>query len=348
MRNLWNVSKASGGLEKVGSVHGCITPTKVMLAPVSQDAAFYQVKLRDVGLGHLGVYKDYSAISLQLALPRAGTARNGPGTRHSSDIFSLGAVFFRILGGWPPVVGDTVNDIFEMKWRAKRHRRFAPFGPTSTRTRRRCSTICSARCWRSIRPIGFKPPTSWWKPSSIWPRAFGIQLQVRVVRKTSTVEYRATGSWWWPNAAVFPNRCVLCNRDSGEHRLRRKLHWHRNWLYCLAVFPGLLVYAIAAAIIEDTALVEVGVCENHRRGLWISLAVMCGVTDGGHRVLCAGLGLVVDSLGGGGGRAHHRRRHGRCRGSAPTQRQNIEYDLVWFSGAGSKYLESLPDYENRS
>jgi predicted cobalt transporter CbtA len=49
---------------------------------------------------------------------------------------------------------------------------------------------------------------------------------------------------------------------------RYKLSWHSPWLYLL-IFFALILYAIVAAIVRKTAVVDVGLCARHqKRVLW--------------------------------------------------------------------------------
>src|SRR6188474_2361972 len=60
--------------------------------------------------------------------------------------------------------------------------------------------------------------------------------------------------------AALPNRCVKCNCDVGEARLRRKLYWHPPGWYLL-----LLVYVLVSLAVRKRAEMFVGLCERHRR-----------------------------------------------------------------------------------
>jgi len=68
--------------------------------------------------------------------------------------------------------------------------------------------------------------------------------------------------------AAFPDRCIKCNAPAVAPKRRYKLSWHSPWLYLL-ILAALLLYAIVAAIVRKTAVVEVGLCERHqKRVLW--------------------------------------------------------------------------------
>jgi hypothetical protein len=66
----------------------------------------------------------------------------------------------------------------------------------------------------------------------------------------------------------FPHRCIKCNEPSVAPTRRYKLSWHSPWLYVLLLL-AVLLYAIVAAVVRKTAVVQVGLCERHqRRVLW--------------------------------------------------------------------------------
>lgn len=63
--------------------------------------------------------------------------------------------------------------------------------------------------------------------------------------------------------APFPQCCVKCGAPA-QRALRSKFMWHNPWLYLLAFFPGLLIYAIVATVVSQRAEFDVFVCEPHR------------------------------------------------------------------------------------
>lgn len=345
VRIVWNVARALEAMEQLGAVHGCITPSKVMVAPVRQAPGFHQVKLRDLGLGHLRVYEDYSAISLQLArylAPELLDMDQSPDIR--SDIYSLGAVFFRILGGWPPVVGDSVNDIFEKKWRAARPPEIRSVRPNVDKNEAPALDDVLGKMLALDPKDRYQTARELTGALEELARSFGIRLEpekepIQIWRDNELVVARL--------GARFPHRCILCNDESGDSRLRRSLHWHPAWLYWFMIFPGLLFYAILAAIVEKTTKVDVGLCPRHRRNQNVALAGVIALLAGGAAALgtawrvqslplaAGGVGLLVAAamvdLG------------IRTLLSA----RNIESQRVWISGAGRKFLESLPDYDGR-
>ena len=90
------------------------------------------------------------------------------------------------------------------------------------------------------------------------------------------VEDRASEADMWREGKIlvlrkggaFPHRCIKCNAPSVEPKRRYRLSWHSPWLYVL-ILLALLLYAIVAAIVRKTAVVEVGLCARHqKRVLW--------------------------------------------------------------------------------
>lgn len=63
--------------------------------------------------------------------------------------------------------------------------------------------------------------------------------------------------------ASLPDRCVRCNGPV-DVRLRRKLSWHRPWIF-LTILISVLVYLIIALIVRKKAELEVPLCAEHER-----------------------------------------------------------------------------------
>ena len=61
--------------------------------------------------------------------------------------------------------------------------------------------------------------------------------------------------------ALLPNRCIKCNEPAGR-TLKRTLSWHHPALY-FSIFGGALIYVLLALILRKTAIVEIGLCEDH-------------------------------------------------------------------------------------
>lgn len=114
-----------------------------------------------------------------------------------------------------------------------------------------------------------------------------------------------------PLNAPWPDRCVKCNAPAGGYRLKQSLYWHPAWVYLL-ILPGVLIYAIVAAVIRKPYVGHVGVCPKHRTrrtvlrtaGVFLVLASLGSCAAGldstammGTGVLGVIAGLVLVQLG---------------------------------------------------
>lgn len=146
--------------------------------------------------------------------------------------------------------------------------------------------------------------------------------------------------------ARLPNRCIKCNAPADE-QLRRKLTWHHPALYLL-IFASILIYAIVAMIVRNTATVSVGLCEEHlssrRRNLLITWAlglaslvsfVAAGFLEDGTFLLlgcalilsCAIYGIVT------------------LRVVVPNKIDNY---FVWLKGIDANYLQHFPEWRGQA
>ncbi|HEV2883237.1 MAG TPA: hypothetical protein VGW36_00170 [Pyrinomonadaceae bacterium] len=73
--------------------------------------------------------------------------------------------------------------------------------------------------------------------------------------------WRDKGGLVMSRDAQLPFKCVKCNAPT-KLRLKRKLSWHHPAIYIL-IFVALLIYLIIALILRKSAVVELGVCEEH-------------------------------------------------------------------------------------
>lgn len=80
--------------------------------------------------------------------------------------------------------------------------------------------------------------------------------------------------------ALLPDRCVKCNAPAGGDRLRRKFAWHHPAIYLL-ILAGLLVYAIVALIVQKKAVLDLGICVEHRKQRRMLLLVAWGLLAAG-------------------------------------------------------------------
>jgi hypothetical protein len=146
--------------------------------------------------------------------------------------------------------------------------------------------------------------------------------------------------------AALPNRCVKCNAPTPE-RLRRKLQWHHPALYLL-IFASLLIYWVVAMVVRKTAIVNLGLCEEHRESRKLSiiitvlLALVAMLTsivavqfDNAFLFLIVAVGLVLAAA-----------IYGTItiRVVAPTK---IDEHFVWIKGVDTSYLQELPQWQGR-
>jgi len=77
--------------------------------------------------------------------------------------------------------------------------------------------------------------------------------------------------------AQLPPQCVKCCAPADGPPLKRKLTWHPGWLYILILFPGILIYAIVALVIQERATIYVSLCETHRARRRLHLWIAWGI-----------------------------------------------------------------------
>lgn len=72
----------------------------------------------------------------------------------------------------------------------------------------------------------------------------------------------------------LPGRCVVCAEPSA-YRYTHLCRWHPTWLYWTMPL-GCIVYAILALAMQETAQIEVPLCDRHKgkRTLGITFAVL--------------------------------------------------------------------------
>ena len=159
------------------------------------------------------------------------------------------------------------------------------------------------------------------------------------------------GSVWRKNSvlvmtrhSLLPDRCVKCN-EPAERKLKRKLSWHHPALYFL-ILGGALFYILLAVFLRKTAIVEVGLCENHsairRRDIiitWVlglfsvfSFFLASQLAD----LTFVGIGSVLVLITGIYGAV-------RIPVVSPTK---IDDNFVWLKGFGTSYLAELPEWRS--
>lgn len=142
--------------------------------------------------------------------------------------------------------------------------------------------------------------------------------------------------------AELPPRCVKCNVPT-HLRLKRKLSWHHPAIY-LIILVALLIYLIVAMVLRKSAVVEIGLCDEHlakrRRDIWITVGlVVIGSLGFGLAIgfedltyLLIGFVALIAALIYGIAFA---------RVVAPAK---IDDRFVWLSGVNKQYLNELPQW----
>ena len=139
-----------------------------------------------------------------------------------------------------------------------------------------------------------------------------------------------------------PDRCVKCNAPAHGNRLKRRFYWHHAAFYLLLlVMP--VIYVLLALFITKRAIVEIGICERHRRQRWWTivaswLAILIGIAmvavsimaDTGIGFFLGGLMLVVAI-------------YGAMRATIVIP-SRIDNDCIRLRGGGNQFLESLPEW----
>lgn len=101
-----------------------------------------------------------------------------------------------------------------------------------------------------------------------------------------------------PLNAPWPDRCVKCNTPAQGYRLKQTVYWHPAWVYLL-ILPGVLIYAVVAAVIRKPYTGYVGVCPKHRArrtllrtaGVFLMLASIGSCATGLDSTAMMGLGV---------------------------------------------------------
>ncbi|HEY8411800.1 MAG TPA: hypothetical protein VIK76_10370 [Pyrinomonadaceae bacterium] len=146
--------------------------------------------------------------------------------------------------------------------------------------------------------------------------------------------------------ALLPNRCVKCNAPA-EEQLKRKLTWHHPALYLL-ILVSVLIYAVVALVVRKTAIVTVGLCDEHssarRQNIWItcllvflSIAsfVLAAVMEEGMLAFGGAVFLLAAAIYGGV----------TLRVVTPTKIDNY---LVWLKGVDRNYLQQFPEWRGQA
>ena len=151
----------------------------------------------------------------------------------------------------------------------------------------------------------------------------------------------------------FPDRCIHCNAPAEGWRLKKKLSWHPSGYYLL-ILVNLIIYAIVALIVRQTAKVRFPLCDEHRRRR--RRAIMLGwlLGLGGVPVMIGGAVFAdqIQGLNGSAGIACFVLGFGMILaglicglyGSRVVSITKIDKRYVWLSKVGPSFLASLPAY----
>lgn len=112
----------------------------------------------------------------------------------------------------------------------------------------------------------------------------------REVRRPSS-----TNAWFEDGQVVvprvdgeLPNRCVVCNRHT-SYKLRRTLQWIPP-VYALLILAGWIIYVIVYFIVRKTAVLDLGLCEEHEKRRKGGLVILWAGVLGSFVFLILGFG----------------------------------------------------------
>jgi hypothetical protein len=144
--------------------------------------------------------------------------------------------------------------------------------------------------------------------------------------------------------ATLPDRCVKCNESANGLKLTRKLYWHPS-AYYLLICAGILLYAIVAAFVRKSTVLDFGICLRHkqkrRRNLtvaWILIGLSLILFTAGiafDEGAIAGFGLPVFLVA---------LVFAIVAAQFVTPRKMDADGLVWLKGVHPEYLQLLPEY----
>ena len=158
-------------------------------------------------------------------------------------------------------------------------------------------------------------------------------------------EARRDGKWVvMPLEASLPRRCVKCNGEADEPTKQRTLYWHPGWVYLL-LFVALLIFIIVAIVTRKKAVVDPGLCREHKRArvnaiatAWVGVFVafslpfmFAGTEYIGPAIWACVLLLIAVIV--------YAMVHGRV-----VYAKRIDDEEVRLGGCGEAFRDSLPDY----
>jgi hypothetical protein len=140
----------------------------------------------------------------------------------------------------------------------------------------------------------------------------------------------------------FPDRCVKCNAPTNGFKLKRVLYWHHP-AYYLLLLCNILVLLIVYLIVRKKAVLNIGLCEAHRKQRTLGILICTTGIFGGIALIIAGavaehawmalLGVGALLFGIIWGIV-------KARTIAATK---IDKEIVWVSGVCPAFLNELPE-----
>jgi len=151
-----------------------------------------------------------------------------------------------------------------------------------------------------------------------------------------------------PLGAQLPARCVKCGQAVTTQPIRRKLSWHKQWIFLLLLL-NVLIYLIVAIIVRKKAVIEVPICPEHRkrRAMIIAMSWLMVLLSIGMFVLAANVnnggpwalgGVVLFLIG---------IILGITKGTL-VRAVRIDDRFLWVNGFGKSFLEPLPEWTGPS
>jgi hypothetical protein len=188
--------------------------------------------------------------------------------------------------------------------------------------------------------------------SNSWVCAACKPVFLQRMREGSAPAYGGDGLWRYRNQLVLrhdaplPDRCVRCNAPANGHRLKRTLTWHPP-AYYLLILINLIIYVIVAICVRKKAVLQVGLCERHRRQRFTCIVTGWLLFLGGIALLILGIAaqsllavvgilailcsLVIVLL----------------TATRIVYPARIDKELAWVKGAGGAFLADLPEWKGR-
>jgi hypothetical protein len=146
--------------------------------------------------------------------------------------------------------------------------------------------------------------------------------------------------------AEMPHRCIKCNEPADEPTKNRKVYWHHSTLYLLILINA-LIYAIVALAVRKKAIVNAGLCTEHKKrrrnalifgwtGTLVGIVLMSyglgsGGSGGGSEAL-VGILLILASIIAG------------MIFARVVYAKKIDKTYVRLKGCGAAFLDSLPQF----